>query len=88
MYVCIYIYIFIGGGRPINRWFKKVPKEEGNTEEGKVSLVRSGKRISFADPVEEHILKSPHTYIIPAKNPNREGLAFLVRTYVEFMVTF
>ena len=26
--------------------------------------------------------------IIPAKDPNREGLVFLVRTYVEFMVTF
>jgi len=26
--------------------------------------------------------------IIPAKNPYREGFLFLVRTYVEFMVTF
>ena len=26
--------------------------------------------------------------IIPVKNPNRKGLVFLVRTYVEPMVTF
>ena len=29
-----------------------------------------------------------YIYVIPVKDPNREGLVFLVCTYVEFMVTF
>ena len=55
------LHVFIWG-RPINCWFKTVPKEEGNTEEGKVSLVQSGKRICFADPVEENVLKTSQIY--------------------------
>ena len=35
----------------------------------------------------KHLTKK-YIQIIPAKDPNREGLVFLVRTYVEFMVTF
>ena len=31
---------------------------------------------------------TPEKGIIPVKNPNRKGLVFLVRTYVEPMVTF